>query len=174
MRTVSITMFGLLCTAFILVTVGTSPAEPIHVDMLNASGVPVTSNPAQIRIDGLQVQYTDPQSGGLVLAGFDVIFEWDPESFVLVPVAIAGCESGQLRVQVGCCVTDVPLRNAVVSVGIQQVMTDGDGIARFYGLPDSPTMVRVEADGYQSEAVKVEVPCNFWKRMAVRMNPASE
>jgi len=169
-------LFSHLMVAFFLLAAlgGFACAEPIYVDLSKASGVPVTEDPAQIRIDGLQVQYVDPQSGQTVSAGFDVIFEWNPEFFVLVPVAIAGCESGQLRVQVGCCVTDVPLRNAVVSVGDQQVMTDGDGIARFYGLADVPTVVRVEAEGYQSEAIKVEVPCNFWKRMAVRLNPTSE
>jgi hypothetical protein len=103
----------------------------------------------------------------MVTLVLDAIFAWNPETYVLMPIAIAGGQSSQLRVQVGSTVTGEPIANAVVSAGVQQVRTDEDGIARFFGLSDAPLFVRVAAIGYDGECLQVQIPPWSWKRIAV-------
>jgi len=146
-------------------------ADPINVDMMNSNGVPVISIEDQIRINNIETEYRNI-NGQWVTAFFDVIFQWDPDNYILVPVAIAGAKNGQLRVQVSSSVTGEPLVNATVGVIDQYVLTDEDGIARFFGLPDTPLSVRIEAEDYQAEGLKVEIPCNVFKRIAVGLNPS--
>lgn len=139
----------------------------IWADYATASGSPVIGDAAQIRINGIKIQYIDSISQQMVTLVLDAIFAWNPETYVLVPIAIAGGESSQLRVQVGSSVTGEPIANAVVSVGTQQVQTDADGIARFFGLPDTPLLLRVAAAGYDEECIQVQIPPWSWKRIAV-------
>ena len=164
-------LIGLFLMPFMI---GTAAAGTIDIDMTNSAAAPVPSNPVQVRVDDLKAQYFDPRTGQLVEAVLDVIFQWNSETFVLAPVALAGCSNGQLRVQVSCSVTGHPLVNGAVNVGDQYVMTDQDGIARFSGLPDTTLIVRVSADGYDEESVQVDIPCGGWKRMAVGLMPLAQ
>jgi hypothetical protein len=142
-------------------------AAPIWADYAAASGSPVIGDSAQIRINRVKVQYIDSVSAQMVTLVLDAIFAWNPETYVLMPIAIAGGQSSQLRVQVGSTVTGEPIANAVVSAGVQQVRTDEDGIARFFGLSDAPLFVRVAAIGYDGECLQVQIPPWSWKRIAV-------
>ena len=146
-------------------------ADPINVDMINSNGVSVISNEDQIRINDIIAEYRD-LTGQWVTASLDVIFQWDTDNYILVPVAIVGAKNGQLRIQVSNSVTGEPLVNATVDVIDQYGLTDEDGIARFFGLPDTPLLVRIEAEGYQAEGIQVEIPCNVYKRIAIGLNPS--
>jgi hypothetical protein len=155
--------------------IGSAAAAPIWADLTEAVSSPVIGSAAQIRINNVKVQYIDPVSGDMVTLSLDAMFEWHPEAYVLVPVAIAGLQTSQLRVHVGSSVTGEPIVNAVASVGEHQVQTDEDGIARFFGLPDTPLMVRVGAAGYVDECIQVQISPGSWKRIAVGlMNEAEQ
>jgi hypothetical protein len=159
---------------FLLPMMVGSASASIWLDLSGAASSPVIGDAAQIRINNVKVQYIDAVSGDTVTLALDAIFQWHPDAFVLVPVAIAGGLNGQLRVQVGSSVTGAPIVNAAVSVGEHQVLTDEDGIARFFGLPDTPLLVRVGAAGYVEECMQVQISPGSWKRIAVGLMDEAE
>jgi hypothetical protein len=155
-----------------LVLAGTGYADPIDADFSQVNGTCLGSTPDQYRMDNISVQYTDADTGQSVSGFFDVIFKWDPENYVLVPVALAGMQNGHLRVQVSDSVTGSPIQGANVSVLNQNVLTDDDGIARFNALPDQKLGVRISQAGYENMAVDVEIPSSGSTRMlAVQIMP---
>lgn len=155
-----------------LVLAGTGyAAPPIKADFSQVNGICLESTPSQYRINNISVQYTDA-TGQLVNGLFDVIFKWDPERYVLVPVALAGMQNGHLRVQVSDSVTGSPVQGVKVSVLDRDVLTDDDGIARFGGLPDQKVGVCVSHTGYENLAVDVNIPSDgSTKKLAVQILP---
>jgi len=141
----------------------------ILADMSQSTGEAVSISPAQFRINHIDVSYPNPDTGIIEHMILDVVIEWDPASLSFKPVDIVGCQSGQLRVQVGSSITGEPLQNAIVKIGERSVLTDEDGIARFDRLPNSPIVVRIEKEGYQAEGMIVEIPCGQWMAKAVRL-----
>ncbi len=141
----------------------------ILVDMSQSTGEAVSTSPSQFRINHIDVSFPNNQTGQIDHMFLDVVFEWDPATLSLKPVDIVGCQSGRLRIQVGCSITGEPLPDAVVKVGDKSALTDEDGIARFDRLPNKPLVVRVEKQGYEAEGMIVEIPCGQWMRKAVRL-----
>jgi len=154
-----------------LVLAGTGYADPIDADFSQVNGICLGSTPDQYRMANISVQYKDA-TGQCVSGLFDVIFQWDPENYVLIPVALAGIQNGHLRVQVSDSITGSPVQGANVSVLDQNVLTDDDGIARFNALSDQKLGVRISQAGYGNLAVDVNIPSDGSTRMlAVQILP---
>lgn len=145
----------------------------IDADFSASDGTPVAASVQQIRINDIVVDYTDPATGMRTYGSFDVIFEWNPETYMMVPVGIANCQSGELRVQVSCAITGEPIENAVVSVSTQDLSSDEDGIVRFYSLPGKQTRVLVSASGYVTTAVDVEMNCGLYP-LSIQLMPVTD
>ena len=157
-----------------LVLAGTGyAANPIGADFSQVNGICLGSTPDQYRINNISVQYTDA-TGQLVSGIFDVIFKWDPDNYILRPVALAGMQNGHLRVQVSDSVTGSPVQGVNVSVLDKDVSTDDDGIARFNALPDQRVEVRISQAGYEDLAVDVNIPSGGTRHLALQILPSAQ
>jgi hypothetical protein len=154
------------------VLLGTGYADPVDVDFSQVKGICLDGTSDQYRIDNIHIQYTDPSTGQRLSSFCNVIFQWNPEQYVLIPFALAGIQNGQLRVQISNSVTGWPIEGVEVSVLGQSIFTDDDGIVRFSALPDQKVSVLISQTGYENLSMDVDIPSDgSTKKLAVQIMP---
>ncbi len=146
-------------------------ALKVEADFADSDGSPALTDGTKFRINKIFVSFQDPTTGKTISGRYDVIFQWDEDTWVLRPVEILGCYNGSLRVHVSNSVTGDPIEGAQVTANGETMTTDEDGIARFNGLLNDKLTVRVEATNYNSNGFEVEIPCNGEQRVSAALMP---
>ncbi|HSH88900.1 MAG TPA: carboxypeptidase regulatory-like domain-containing protein [Ramlibacter sp.] len=134
----------------------------IAIDFSGSSGTGIATD--KVLINNIHVT-------GSTTGDYNVIFQFDPASFHLIPVAVAGCAAASVQVYNAVLGSSSPIVGATVSVGGQTSTTNASGIATFSGLSAGTNSVSVTAPNFTPTAQQTLLACNA-NTVTVAMSPA--